>query len=308
MTLCPAYFQLVIIIIIKYFRNLVFVPSGRKSQFLNFLRKVQNANHVTMPPHPTTKSWSAWFDCVEYYADRYLLFEKFVKEEISQGRSMASNSLLRLEEMYKDQQFMTKLQDKFAFLKVKAPILMFYLNFFQQQVPHATEAHGQLQNLLQYLDENSRLIEKDLTFYFDGLKLTKSEKSELASLFQSAFVKAHDKLSQYIVDGGQPASEFLEQIRVLNPKNLVGLDFNFDSIDSIPGFKAVSRSEWEMYTMSLGPNAVTGSSEGQFNLKLFWKSKAAELPELFKLASCYCTVTVSLYDVKRSFSSYQMTY
>ena len=90
MTLCPAYFQLVIIIIIKYFRNLFFVPSGRKSQFLNFLRKVQNANHVTMPPHPTTKSWSAWFDCVEYYADRYLLFEEFVKEEISRGRSMVA--------------------------------------------------------------------------------------------------------------------------------------------------------------------------------------------------------------------------
>ena len=59
-----------------------------------------------------------------------------------------------------------------------------------------------------------------------------------------------------------------------------------------------------MYTISLGPNAVKGSGDERLDLKLFWKSKAAELPELYKLASRYCTARVGSYDVERSFSSY----
>ena len=64
---------------IKCFRNLFFVPSGRKSRFLNFLRNaLHQEDGVTMPPNPTTKSWSAWFDSVLYHADSYFLFEDFI--------------------------------------------------------------------------------------------------------------------------------------------------------------------------------------------------------------------------------------
>lgn len=80
---------------VKCFRNLFFVPSGRKSGFLNFLQKVLDRDDVvTMPPNPTTKSWSAWFDSVKYQANYFILFEEFVKDEIDRrGRSMASCSL-----------------------------------------------------------------------------------------------------------------------------------------------------------------------------------------------------------------------
>ncbi|XP_015748563.1 PREDICTED: ubiquitin-like-specific protease 1 [Acropora digitifera] len=40
------------------------------------------------------------------------------------------------------------------------------------------------------------------------------------------------------------------------------------------------------------------------DLILFWKSKTAELPELYKIASTYCTATITSCDVERSFSSY----
>ncbi|CAH3172792.1 unnamed protein product [Porites lobata] len=73
---------------VKCFRNLFFVPSGRKSRFLNFLQKALNpGDSVTMPPNPTTKSWSAWFDSVLYHAKFYFLFEDFVQEELSRGRN-----------------------------------------------------------------------------------------------------------------------------------------------------------------------------------------------------------------------------
>ena len=289
---------------VKCFRNLFFVPSGRKSRFLNFLQRALNpGDSVTMPPNPTTKSWSAWFDSVLYHAEFYFLFEDFVQEELNRGRNAASNSLLRLEEMYQDEIFMKKLRVQLAFLKVKAPTLMVYLNYFQERMPHATQAHEKMESLLQYLHANTNVEEEDLEFCFEG-DFTCQEKKELMCLFNSAFDAAHAKLCKYFVDGAQPASKFLEQIRVLDPRNLIDVERNFDSIDSIPGFEAVSRDEGDLYVNNLGPSAVKYSKDGNFDLTLFWKSKASNLPELYKLASCYCTTTIGSYDVERSFSAY----
>ena len=46
------------------------------------------------------------------------------------------------------------------------------------------------------------------------------------------------------------------------------------------------------------------SRDGHLDLVLFWKSNAADLPELYKLAACYCTATIGSYDVEREFSAY----
>lgn len=98
---------------------------------------------------------------------------------------------------------------------------------------------------------------------------------------------------------------FFEQIRVLDPGNIVDCDCNYNSIDSIPGIESVSKDEWELYFKQIGPQAVKNLSDGdELDLTLFWKSKAASLPALYQLASCYCTTTIGSYDVERSFSVY----
>lgn len=67
---------------VKCFRNLFFVPSGRKSRFMKFLQNVKKPeDSVIMPPNPTTKSWSAWFDSVLYHAEHYF-FADFIPEEL----------------------------------------------------------------------------------------------------------------------------------------------------------------------------------------------------------------------------------
>ncbi|KAK3746671.1 hypothetical protein QZH41_007951 [Actinostola sp. cb2023] len=163
-----------------------------------------------------------------------------------------------------------------------------------------------MENLLNYLHVNTSLEEEDLGYCFKGdFNFSSHEKKELLCLFSSAFLAAHKKLSKYVVDGAQPASKFLDQIQVLDPRNLIDVDLNFDSIDSIPGFEEVSRNEWELYVNILGPSAVKNSTDGKVDLKLFWKSKASNLPELYNLASCYCTTTIGSYDVERSFSAYK---
>ena len=49
-------------------------------------------------------------------------------------------------------------------------------------------------------------------------------------LFNSAFADTHAKLSKYFVDGGQPASKVLQQMRMLDPRNLINVERNFDFI------------------------------------------------------------------------------
>lgn len=110
---------------------------------------------------------------------------------------------------------------------------------------------------------------------------------------------------KYVVDGAQPAMPFFKQIRVLDPRNIVDCDCNYNGINSIPGIKSVSKDEWELYVNQIGLQAVKNLSDGdELDLKLFWKSKAASLPALYQLALCYCTTTIGSYDVERSFSAY----
>lgn len=204
--------------------------------------------------------------------------------------------------MYSDHSLMKKLRAHLAFLKVKAPTLKVYINYFQQKVPHVTQAHDKMENLMYYLGQNSHLTEEDLEFCFEGDNFSCEERKELVLLVNSAFSAAHEKLQKYVVKGAQPALKFLEQVRVLDPRNLVDAESSFDAIDSIPGFEAVSRNEWDLYKNRLA--AVKRSRDGHLDLVLFWKSNAADLPELYKLAACYCTATIGSYDVERAFSAY----
>jgi len=159
--------------------------------------------------------------------------------------------------------------------------------------------------LPRWRDVNSKLEEKDLTFCFEvEHAFTGTERKQLVSLFSSAFTAAHSKLVKYFVDGAQPATKFLDQVRVLDPRNLLDMDHDFGSIDSIPGFDQVSKKEWEMYVYNHGPLAVKQSKDGNIDLMLFWKAKASTLPALYKIASCYSTTTIGSYEVERSFSAY----
>lgn len=198
---------------------------------------------------------------------------------------------------------MKKLGAQLTFLKVKSPTLKIYIDFFHQKVPHITEVHNQMESLLYYLEKNTHLSE-DLAFCFERNTFTCEERKELVLLANSAFTVAHEKLQKYVVAGAQPALKFFRQVRFVDPRNIVFVDHSFDANDSIPGFDEVSRNEWNLHVNRLGPEAVKGSTDGHLDLVLFWKSNASDLPELYKLALCYCTATTGSYDVERAFSAY----
>lgn len=138
---------------------------------------------------------------------------------------------------------------------------------------------------MHYLDVISKLEGKDLTFSFEvEHTFTGTERKELVSLFSSAFTTAHSKLVKYVVDGAQPTSKFLDQVRVLDLKNLIDMDHDFNSVDSIHGLDQVPNEERELHVNNQGPLAVKQSKDSNIDLMLFWKAKASTLPALYKIA------------------------
>ena len=127
---------------IKLFRNLFYIPSGRKSRFLNYLHKISTEHElVSMPP-----SWSAWLDSVLYHADRLMHNGDVISSELELSDQL-SNSLLRLGEIYKDAMYLLKLKTQLAFINKKGPTLLIYLDYFQMKAPRVTQAYDKM-NLL----------------------------------------------------------------------------------------------------------------------------------------------------------------
>ena len=154
---------------------------------------------------------------------------------------------------------------------------------------------------------NVNAEDDDFSFCFENspYSISSDVRADVIDSAKSAFKAAYEKLSKYVVDGAQPAMPFFEQVRVLDPMNIIDCNCDHNSIDSIPGIESVSKDEWELYVKEIGPQAVKHLNDGEeIDLKLFWKSKATSLPALYQLALCYCTTTIGSYDVERSFSAY----
>mgnify|MGYP000211728342 CR=1 FL=1 len=127
-----------------------------------------------------------------YHADRYFLFGEFISEEMSRGRNLASNSLLRLEEVYKENQLY-----EVNLVKLKAPILIDYLNYFQMRRPHVTRVHEKMQSLLNFLNVNADASDENFSFRFEGeFKFTCNDEKELIEVARPAFEAAHSKLAK----------------------------------------------------------------------------------------------------------------
>jgi hypothetical protein len=219
---------------VKCFRNLFYVPSGRKSRFLNFLKKVSTEHEsVCMPPNPTTKSWSAWLDSVLYHADRFMRYGDFILAEIELS-DQPSNSLVRLGEIYEDEIYLLKLKAQLDFIKMKAPSLLIYLDYFQMRIPHITQSYVKMNQLLDYLRQNTVVDSNDLPNSFHNLEI--DQQDDMKKQFVSAFKQAEAKLEKYIFNEGQPASAFLKEIKVLEPRNIVSSSKLYSSYSNIPGF------------------------------------------------------------------------
>jgi len=197
----------------KCFRNLFYVPSGR---LLNFLES-RTGKKAGMPPNPTTKSWSAWFNSAIYYKEFFLVLSDFIKQEVARGCSTTSNSLLSMEEMYFSQEH----------VKDEAPTLLSCLNYFQERMPR----------LVYYLEGNASAKE-DFSLCFEdspyGICNWLCKVRLQSSLRETVEVHCRRSTASHaIFQAGESSGS----------RNIGDCNHNFDSINSNPGIETVSRRQ-----------------------------------------------------------------
>ena len=80
-----------------------------------------------------------------------------------------------------------------------------------------------MQHLMHYLQVNVNAKDDEFSFCFEDSPYSVSSdvRADVIDSAKATFTAAYEKLSKYVVDGAQPAMPFSEQIRVLDPRNIV---------------------------------------------------------------------------------------
>ena len=105
---------------------------------------------------------------------------------------------------------------------------MAFLNYFQDQVPHVTQAHPKMERLLHNLQANTSL-EEDLLFCSEqGYNFTCPDKNRFASSVQPSLL--HIPIVEVFQEGAETVLKFLNQIQLLDPRNLNDVEGDFTSI------------------------------------------------------------------------------
>lgn len=144
---------------LRWFKKLFFILSGRKSRFLNFLRRKNGGNakkHQTRTPKVGALGLTR-----PYIMQPVILFGDFINKQLSWGRNLASNSLLQLEEIYQDRKFVKKPHAQLNLVKVTRPTLLKYPYYFQEKRPHVTQVHKKMECLLHFLTLNASGSDKN---------------------------------------------------------------------------------------------------------------------------------------------------
>ena len=194
--------------------------------------------------------------------------------------------------MYSSHELLTKIHAQLELVKVKAPTILSCLNYFQERMPHATAIHGVMQRLMYYLQVNIHAEDDDFSFCFENspYSISSDVRADVIDSAKSAFKEAYEKLSKYVADGAQPAVPFFEQVRVLDPMNIIDCNCDYSGINSIPGIESVSKDEWELYVKQIGPQPVKNSSDGQeIDLKLFGSRRQPVYPHCTSWRCATCT-------------------
>lgn len=105
--------------------------------------------------------------------------------------------------------------------------------------------------------------------YFKGFDLPHTTKRQILSTVGQAYENAEEKLTKYM-SHGQPATEFLHEVRVFDPCHIAFLDDSVASYKPIPGFTEVPSDEFDSYFKTRGPATLSASPSGMVDLDVFW--------------------------------------
>ena len=113
-------------------------------------------------------------------------------------------------------------------------------------------------------------------------------------------------MAKYLTTDGQPAAEYLKEVRVFDPAAVPRMSRDPSNYVNIPGFSEVPADEVRQYFEKFAPEVLVAAGSPESNA--FCKSVSPDLPQLSALAMRYKdTVTISA-DAERSFSLYNLVF
>ncbi|CAL8383088.1 unnamed protein product [Arctogadus glacialis] len=105
---------------------------------------------------------------------------------------------------------------------------------------------------------------------------------------------------------GQPAIEFLQEVRVYDPRHITFLDDSVASYKAFPGFTEEQSDEFDSSFKTHGPAALRAAPSGVVDLDVFWDGVQERLPGLSSLAKRYKDAVSNSADAARSNSIYKL--
>lgn len=143
------------------------------------------------------------------------------------------------------------------------------LDIFQSRRPVTTKIFTCLDDLQVVFAANKKLQYEASAEYFEGFDLPHTTKTQILSTVGQAYENAEEKLTKYM-SHGQPAVEFLQEVRVFDPHHIAFLDDSVASYKAIPGFTEVQSDEIDFYFKNLGPAALIAAPYGVVDLDAFF--------------------------------------
>ena len=180
---------------------------------------------------------------------------------------------------------------------------------FQSRKPCALKAWDTLHCLQLDLQAFRFLTVEDCT-ELDEAALDDDHKDVIVERSRKAFVSAEAKVAKYLTTDGQPAADFLKEVRVFDPVATPRMSRNASDYVNIPGFSEVPSIEVRQYFEKFAPEAIAAAitSESGISPDEFWKSVSTNLPQLSALAMRYKDAVTNSADAERSFSMYNLVF
>ncbi|XP_061582006.1 uncharacterized protein LOC133447348 [Cololabis saira] len=287
------------------FSQMFFNAGARKRRYLCFMINKLPGKKVTMPPNPCATRWNSWFFAVQYHKKYFGLYKEFIETEIQVcGRSVPP-SVERLHEMLQHPNLAQSLNVQINIMADKCQPILNLLDIFESRRPVTTKIYNYLEDLQVVIAANKELQHEICAEYFEEFDLQHCTKTEILGTVGEAYVDAEEKLTKYMSDG-QPAIEFLKEVRVFDPRHIAFLEDSVESYKAIPGFTHVPRDEFDSYFKALGPAALRASGCGVVDLDVFWDGLQERLPVLSSLAHRYKDAVSNSADAERSNSIYKL--
>ena len=211
-----------------------------------------------MTPNPTATGWMCWFDAVSYHREYFKNYAQYFDEEMVQS-TQPPVSVRNRHALFCNEKKVEQLCLQLLFVTEECKRFTVLCDLLQSRRPVATKAHDVLVRLLRDLEGHQMITVDECGRYVESKPLDDFEKEDLCSLFKEAYSKATEKLRKYLSTDGQPAANFLEQVRIFNPAAVVRMPRQVSHYKHIPGFADIPPPEMDGYVYILAPQAISAS-------------------------------------------------